>query len=47
MFENDPNWFYMPPSKYREYGQWCKVGGRTEEERIESRKRLEKEFGND
>lgn len=47
MFENNPDWFYIPSAKYRAYGQWAKVGGRTVEERAETRKRLEKEYGND
>lgn len=45
MFENNPDWFYIPSNEYRAYGQWCKVGGRTEAERAETRKRMEKEYG--
>ena len=40
MFENNPNWVYIAPDRYTEYGFWAKVGGRTEDERNESRKRM-------
>ena len=41
MFENNPNWFYYPPTESYPYGQWWRVGGRTEEERARTRKMYE------
>ena len=41
LFENNPAWVYIAPDKFSEYGFWAKVGGRTDQERSESRLRLE------
>jgi hypothetical protein len=41
LFENNPAWVYIAPDKFSEYGFWAKVGGRTDQERSESRSRLE------
>jgi hypothetical protein len=41
LFENNTAWVYIAPDKFSEHGFWAKVGGRTDEERSDSRLRLE------